>query len=168
MINTGIDVHKKKCIATIKGDPSQILEQTSFDNNIEQITRFANHLKARYCNTRTVCESTANYWIRLHDTLEENGIDTILAHPAKTKIIAQAKLKNDKLDSEVLADLLRSDMIYESFVPDSHYRELRELSETDRLTMDSYIDGIELLQKQIDTFESHMAALSRADKYDCP
>lgn len=76
---------------------------------------------------RAVCESTANYWIRLHDTLEENGIDTILAHPAKIRIIAQAKLKNDKLDSEVLTDLLRSDMIYESFVTDEEYRELRNL-----------------------------------------
>ena len=73
-----------------------------------------------------MCESTANYWIRLHDTLEDNGIDTVLAHPAKTKIIAQAKLKNDKLDSDVLADLLRSDMmVYESFVPEKYYRDLR-------------------------------------------
>ena len=27
-------------------------------------------------------------WIRIHDTLEENVIDTILANPYKTKIIA--------------------------------------------------------------------------------
>ena len=77
-----------------------------------------------------MCESTANYWIRLHDTLEDNGIDTVLAHPAKTKIIAQAKLKNDKLDSDVLADLLRSDMVYESFVPEKYYRDLRSLART--------------------------------------
>jgi transposase len=49
-----------------------------------------------------VCESTGNYWIRLHDTLEDNGIDTVLANPIKTKIIAQAKLKDDKVDSNVL------------------------------------------------------------------
>ena len=90
MINIGIDVHKKKCIATIKDDSRQILEQTSFDNTVEQITRFANSIKQRYNTARAVCESTANYWIKLHDTLEENGINTILAHPAKTRI-AQAK-----------------------------------------------------------------------------
>ena len=44
-------------------------------------------------------ESTANMWIRIHDTLEENGIDTILANPYKTKIIAEAKIKSDKLDA---------------------------------------------------------------------
>jgi hypothetical protein len=29
--------------------------------------------------------------------MEENGIDTILANPYKTKIIAEAKIKSDKL-----------------------------------------------------------------------
>lgn len=31
-------------------------------------------------------------WIRIHDTLEENGIDTILVNPYKTKIIAEANI----------------------------------------------------------------------------
>ena len=44
-------------------------------------------------------------WIRIHDTLEENGIDTILTNPYKTKIIAEAKIKSDKLDAKILADL---------------------------------------------------------------
>ena len=48
-------------------------------------------------------------WIRIHDTLEQNGIDTILANPYKTKIIAEAKIKSDKLDARILADLLRAD-----------------------------------------------------------
>jgi transposase len=42
-------------------------------------------------------------WIRIRDTLEENGIDTILANPYKTKIIAEAKIKSDKLDARILA-----------------------------------------------------------------
>ena len=31
------------------------------------------------------------------DTLEDNGINTLLANSLKTKIIAQAKLKDDKI-----------------------------------------------------------------------
>jgi transposase len=50
--------------------------------------------------------------------VEENGIDTILANPYKTKIIAEAKIKSDKLDARILSDLLlRTDLIYESYVP---------------------------------------------------
>jgi transposase len=44
-------------------------------------------------------------WIRIHDTLEENGIDTILANPYKTKIIAEAKIKSDKLDARILSQV---------------------------------------------------------------
>jgi transposase len=130
IINIGIDVHKKRCVATLKDSSRQILQQITFDNDADGITEFIDSIKQIHDTARAVCESTANYWIRLHDTLEENGIDTILAHPTKTKIIAQARLKNDKLDSEVLSDLLRSDMICESFVPDKHYRELRNLVRT--------------------------------------
>ncbi len=61
--------------------------------------------------------AAGNYWILLHDMLEDEQIGTLLAHPAKTKAIAHARLKGDKVDS-VLADLLRMDMVYESFVPD--------------------------------------------------
>ncbi|MEM4379041.1 MAG: transposase [Candidatus Nitrosotenuis sp.] len=89
IINIGIDVHKKKCVATLKGQSRQVLQQT-FYNNSDGIAGFVDSIK-KYGNARAVCESTANYWIRLHNTLEENGINTILAHPAKTKMIAQAK-----------------------------------------------------------------------------
>ena len=54
-----------------------------------------------------VVESTANMWVRIHDTLEDNGINTVLANPYKTRIIAEAKIKSDKLDARILADLLR-------------------------------------------------------------
>src|SRR5262249_29750840 len=66
-------------------------------------------------------------WIRIHDTLEENGIDTVLANPYKTKIIAEAKIKSDKLDARILADLLRADLVYESYVPTKEFREKRSL-----------------------------------------
>ena len=52
--------------------------------------------------------------MRIHDTLEDNGINTILANTFKTKIIAQAKIKSDKLDARILSDLLRSGLISES------------------------------------------------------
>jgi transposase len=75
-----------------------------------------------------VVESTGNMWIRIHDMLEENGIDTKLANPYKTKIIAEAKIKSDKLDARILSDLLwRADLIYESYVPKQEDRDKRSL-----------------------------------------
>jgi transposase len=66
-------------------------------------------------------------WMRIHDTLEDNGIDTVLANPYRTKIIAQAKIKSDKLDARILSDLLRTGLVYESYVPIKEFREKRSL-----------------------------------------
>ena len=136
MINIGMDVHKKTCVVTVKGNTPKILEQTEFLNTRGGITTFAKRVKRKYKGQaiKAVCESTGNYWMILHDTLEDHGIDTLLAHPAKIKAIAQAKLKDDKIDSAILADLLRMDMVYESFVPDKYHRDLRSLSR-DRIGM---------------------------------
>ena len=128
MIYMGLGVHKYKCVATIKGKSKKELEQQTFENTKEGISNFVGFVQGTYATKiKVVCESTVNYWIRLYDILEDNGNDIILAHPAKTKVIAQTKLKNDKIDSEILADLLRSDMISESFVPEKHYRDMRSL-----------------------------------------
>lgn len=129
-INIGIDVGKNKCVATLKHDShNEALDTITFANKTEEITGLANLIKTRYLGEKAVAvvESTSNYWYRTHDLLEENGIDTLLANPLKTRIIAQARLKDDKLDSNVLADLLRADLVYESFVPDKEHRDLRHL-----------------------------------------
>ena len=55
------------------------------------------------CSTRAVLESTGNMWTKIHDILEENGINTKLANPYKTRIIAEAKIKSDKLDARILS-----------------------------------------------------------------
>ena len=96
--------------------------------------------KEGYVPTTAVCDSTANYWIVVHDMLEDAGIDTILAHPHNTKIIIETVYKNDKADSAKLADLCRLDMIPESFVADKPARDLRELTRT-RLGIKMYATG---------------------------
>jgi len=126
MIYVGIDVHSKKCTATLKHGSGSVIQQSTFDNTPSGINSLITTLNAMG-ESKAVVESTANYWIRIHDMLEDNGIDTILANPVKTKIIAKAKLKNDKADSNILCDLLRADLVYESYVPDSKHRMLRQL-----------------------------------------
>jgi transposase len=108
----GIDVGKRKCMAALKVDRGRILNEFFFGNSyqgiLELIKRIHNH-RTKKCNA--VLESTGNIWMRIHDTVEDNGIDTILANPYKTKIITQAKIKSDKLDARILSDLLRTGLI---------------------------------------------------------
>lgn len=47
-------------------------------------------------------ESTANMWIKTYKALEQQfGIQTKLANPFKTRVIAEARIKTDKLDAHV-------------------------------------------------------------------
>lgn len=128
MNHLGIDVGKRKCRAALKDDRGRILDEFFFGNSyqgiLELIKRIPDH-GTKKCNA--VLESTGNMWMRIHDTLEDNGIDTILANTYKTKIIAQAKIKSDKLDARILSDLLRTGLVYESYVPVKEFREKRSL-----------------------------------------
>jgi len=60
--------------------------------------------------------------------LKEEGYDVRVAHPLMVKAIAYAKVKNDKVDARMLADLLRLDMIPECYIPSIETRELRDLA----------------------------------------
>jgi len=45
------------------------------------------------------------------DFIEVRGIEMVLSHPSKTRIIAEAKIKTDKIDSKNPAKLLRADFL---------------------------------------------------------
>ena len=59
--------------------------------------------------------------------LEDEGFEVKLSHPLKTKAIAYAKVKTDKVDSATLAHLLRSNLLPLSYVPEKPVRLNREL-----------------------------------------
>lgn len=60
-------------------------------------------------------EATRN-WTFMHDWLEELIGDVTLAHTLKVKAIAEAKIKTDKIDSAILAHLLRCDLVPAAYV----------------------------------------------------
>jgi transposase len=126
MNTVGIDVGKRKCRAAIKDRSGRTLNEFFFSNDKDGINKLSK-IVSGYGKCEAVVESTANMWIRIHDTLEENGINTVLANPYKTRIIAEAKIKSDKLDARILADLLRSGLVYQSYVPSKEFREKRSL-----------------------------------------
>ena len=51
----------------------------------------------------------------------------VLSNPVKTRAIASAKIKTDKLDAVKLADLLRGGYIAECYVPNRRIIDLHEL-----------------------------------------
>ena len=123
----GIDVHKKMCQAAVLDEDGELLDQIRFLNKKEEIKDFAFKLLTFRDDVKAVVESTGNLWIQIHDILEEFGIDVVLSNPTKTRLIAEAKIKTDKVDAKMLARLLRADMLFTCYVPGEEIRNRREL-----------------------------------------
>ena len=58
----------------------------------------------------------------MYDFIESRGFDMKPANPLKIKLIAESRMKNDDVDSEILAKLLRNDWKPESYVPSKEIR----------------------------------------------
>ncbi len=59
--------------------------------------------------------------------MEPLGLELHLVHPKKTRAIASARIKHDKLDSRILAELLRTGFLAEAWIAPRPVRELRQL-----------------------------------------
>jgi len=59
-----------------------------------------------------VIEATTNAWV-IYDLLVTLVGRAVVVHPAKVKLIAEARVKTDKVDVLSLAQLLRADMLPE-------------------------------------------------------
>jgi len=59
------------------------------------------------------------------ELLEDYGFDPHLVHPLRCKAIASARLKNDKVDAAILAQLLRADLLPEAWIAPPAVRQLR-------------------------------------------
>jgi transposase len=53
--------------------------------------------------------------------------EVVLAHPYKTRLIAEAQIKTDRLDAQMLAKLLRGDLIAQSHAPSATTRARKHL-----------------------------------------
>jgi len=123
----GIDVHKNVCQAAILDKDGELIEETRFMNSGEGVEGFAVRLTALRDEVRCVVESTGNLWIPVYDTLESYGFTVLLSNPSKTRLIAEAKVKTDKVDARTLAQLLRADMLCTCYVPSEEERAHRQL-----------------------------------------
>jgi transposase len=103
-------------------EQGKILRQEKFPNEKQELERIL-----RGINDAKVAMEACYCWQPVYEFLEGKGVEVKLAHPTKTRIIAEAKIKTDAADSEALAHLLRADLLPTSYVPPKEIRELREL-----------------------------------------
>jgi transposase len=122
----GLDVHKRILqICTIDAKGKVLLKQRLEDFDREKLLAFArDYLKPK---DRVALEATTNTWA-VARLLRPFVAEVVASNPLTTKAIAQAKVKTDKIDAEVLAQLLRCDYLPQVWQPDEATSLLRELT----------------------------------------
>lgn len=117
----GLDVHKKYDQACIMDESGNVVREQRFLNTIDELDKFLEELPE---DSKIVMEA-CSVWEPIFDYIEEKGFDVCLAHPLKVRLIADAKIKTDKIDAEALAHLLRANLLPKSYVPANEVRKLR-------------------------------------------
>jgi len=125
--NIGIGIGKKKCFICIMDEKGVILEESNYDNTLHDAKAFVRIMIEKYGECRAVCESTGNMWIKTYESFEKNDIPIILANPLKTRAIAEASIKTDKVDARTLAHLLRADLVAQCYVPTGDIRDQKQI-----------------------------------------
>lgn len=124
MLHAGLDMHKRFSVVTVEDDRGrEIVTGKRLPNDEAELTEFFGGFEDEL---KVVLEAGPN-WYWMCDLLDGLGLDNKLCHPLKTKAIASARIKTDKIDSRTLAHLSRLDFIPESYKPDMETRHLREL-----------------------------------------
>lgn len=76
---------------------------------------------------RVALEATTNTWA-IAEVLRPFVEKVVVSNPVKTRAIAEAKIKTDKVDSLVLAQLLRCDYLPSVWIPEQEVQDLRQLT----------------------------------------
>jgi len=102
-----------------------IFKEEKFENSEDNFKDFLDECPIN--KTKIVMESTT-VWEYIYDILIALKYKDIkLANPLKTKAIASARIKTDKVDAKMLADLLRAGLIAESYIAPEHIRKLQKI-----------------------------------------
>jgi len=98
MLYTGLDLHKSFSYITAMNDKGEIVGQKKLPSNREVV-----EFLKEFDDTMEVAIEATPSWYWLYDCLEDEGFKVKLSHPLKTKAIAYAKVKADKVDSATSA-----------------------------------------------------------------
>ena len=123
MWHVGIDLHRQTLMVAAVDDEGNARAARRIDCQDRQtILETMRSLQP----FRAVIEATGTYrW--LHDLLAPLGT-VLLAHPLRLRAMVQRRSKTDKLDSQLLANLLRINQIPLAYIPPEGYQQLRDVT----------------------------------------
>lgn len=119
----GLDVSKNAVVATAVDLFGRPIDRTTLGSTDAELTAYLRGLPG----AKRVALEACTMWEHYHDAAVAAGAEVVLSHPYKTRLIADASLKSDTVDSEALATLLRLRALPTAFAPDVATRALRRV-----------------------------------------
>ena len=120
----GFDLHRKSIYGTAMDKEGALLIAHKFPNNKEAPQEF---LKPFHPAETKIAIEACGFWRSCHFMLRSLGFEATLANPLKCHQIVKDK-KTDKVDSKVLADLLRINYLPSVYLPSDDIISLRDLT----------------------------------------
>lgn len=119
----GVDLHKRSFHYSILSQSGRVVHSSRGRCDTAGISDFYQHLSPSH---HLVVEPVANvYWFL--DQVSSCVGSIHLAHPLKVRLIAQSRIKTDRYDARVLADLLRVGYLPEAYMAPPDIQDLRSL-----------------------------------------
>lgn len=122
----GIDLHKRLIVACFLDENGQVLQCARLEP-VDKLSLKAFCEKHFEPEDQVAMEVTTNCWV-VAEFFKPYVGRVVVSNPMATKAIAEAKVKTDKVDAQVLANLLRCDFLPSVWIPDQATIALRELT----------------------------------------
>ena len=129
----GIDLHKRFAYWTLINAERKVLWEGRVITDEQKTKAAAASLPVEAKECSAVIEPV-DLWGWYAEVLEDCGFKVILANALQVSLIAKSRLKYDKVDSKILAELLQTGYLPASYLAPRETRELREFLRT-RMSM---------------------------------
>ena len=123
MIHVGVDLHQRFCYMTVLEARGKIVQAGPVTNEKLALRKYFRQFRGQEVQ---VAVEACGFWPAFREVVEPEVRRLVLVHPQRVKAIASAKLKNDRVDSETLAHLLRCDLLPESWKADRETQARRQ------------------------------------------
>ena len=121
MYYVGLDVHKAYCMTAVLDEQGQLIDRCRLASEPVTLRQYFGKFDQP---TQVALEACYN-WGYFFDILQDCAQEVVLAHPLKTRLIAEARIKTDALDARVLAELLRARLLPVAYAPAAATRQVK-------------------------------------------
>lgn len=116
-----LDLHKHHSQVAVKTKDGDLTAEYRIDHEPGEFEAFADEI----AGSKVAMEATGS--CRYVYEILDQMMDVTLVNPSQTRDIAEAKVKTDSIYAKMLAHLLRTDLVAESYVPPEEIRLARDL-----------------------------------------